>query len=195
MSDEHHELPTPQQQTTTTPAPDGASCSTGPSHDRSSALASAPGVAEEARHQEAPGRGFVAEGGHEQRQESSAKARRGGRRRTRQPKQRSERQTFRASTAEATEIQEAADAMGISKARFIAQAVHAEIHGRSRLDHGDALDVLEAARIQLVRAGTNLNQIAKVLNSGGDATHIARAVAAVADAATEIRTAARKLVS
>jgi hypothetical protein len=137
----------------------------------------------------------VAEGGHEQRHESSAKARRGGRRRTRQPKQRSERQTFRASTAEATEIQEAADAMGISKARFIAQAVHAEIHGRSRLDHGDALDVLEAARIQLVRAGTNLNQIAKVLNSGGDATHIARAVAAVADAATEIRTAARKLVS
>lgn len=130
-----------------------------------------------------------------QRQEPSAKAGRGGRRRSRQPKQRSERQTFRASTAEATEIQEAADAKGISKARFIAQAVHAEIHGRPRLDHDEALDVLEAARIQLVRAGTNLNQIAKVLNSGGDAPHIARAADAVAGAATEIRTAARKLVS
>lgn len=59
----------------------------------------------------------------------------------------------------------------------------------------DALDRLEAARVQLVRAGNNLNQIAKVLNSGGDALHIARAADAVADAAAEIRTAARKLVS
>ncbi|MDX3308873.1 plasmid mobilization relaxosome protein MobC [Streptomyces sp. ME08-AFT2] len=152
-------------------------------------------MAEEARHQEAPGQGFTAESGHEQRQESSGRAGRGGRRRSRQPKQRSERQTFRASTAEATEIQEAADAKGISKARFIAQAVHADIHGHPRMDHDNALDALEAARIQLVRAGTNLNQIAKVLNSGGDAPHIARAADAVASAATEIRTAARKLVS
>ncbi len=98
-------------------------------------------------------------------------------------------QTFRASTTEA------ADAKGISKARFIAQAVHAELHGRPRLDQDEALDRLEAARIQLVRAGTNLNQIAKVLNSGGDALHIARAADAVADAATTVRAAARKLVS
>ncbi|MCT9076405.1 plasmid mobilization relaxosome protein MobC [Streptomyces fulvoviolaceus] len=83
----------------------------------------------------------------------------------------------------------------MSKARFIAQAVHAELHGRPRLDQDDALDRLEAARIQLVRVGTNLNQIAKILNSGGDALYIARAADAVADAATEIRSAARKLVN
>ncbi|WP_212913028.1 plasmid mobilization relaxosome protein MobC [Streptomyces sp. TS71-3] len=152
-------------------------------------------MAEEARHQEAPGPEVGAEGGHEQRWEPQATTRRGGRRRTRQPKQRSERQTFRASAAEASEIQKAADTKGISKARFIAQAVHAELHGRPRLDHDDALNRLEAARIQLVRAGTNLNQIAKILNSGGDALHIARAADAVAGAATEIRAAARKLVS
>ncbi|GAB7033461.1 hypothetical protein JCM4914_49220 [Streptomyces platensis subsp. malvinus] len=171
-----------------TSAAGGASCSTGPSKGRSSALSSAPGVAEDVPRQGAQDQQLVAEGGHEQRAKQ-------GRRRSRQPKQRSERQTFRASTTEAAEIQKAADAKGISKARFIAQAVHAELHGRPRLDQDEALDRLEAARIQLVRAGTNLNQIAKVLNSGGDALHIARAADAVADAATTVRAAARKFVS
>ncbi|MGW9043463.1 plasmid mobilization relaxosome protein MobC [Streptomyces lydicus] len=46
-----------------------------------------------------------------------------------------------------------------------------------------------------MRAGNNLNQIAKVLNSGGDALHIDRAADAVTEAAAEIRTAAQKLVS
>ncbi|MCF3173928.1 plasmid mobilization relaxosome protein MobC [Streptomyces sioyaensis] len=145
-------------------------------------------MAEEAPRQGAQDQQLVAEGGHEQ----GAKQ---GRRRSRQPKQRSERQTFRAITVEAANIQKAADAKGVSKARFMAQAVHAEVHGRPHLDQDDALDRLEAARVQLVRAGNNLNQIAKVLNSGGDALHIDRAADAVADAATEIRTAARKLVS
>ncbi|GAA2321081.1 hypothetical protein Scani_01650 [Streptomyces caniferus] len=166
----------------------GASCSTGPSKGRSSAHASAPEVAEEAPRQGAQDRQLVAEGGHKQRAKQ-------GRRRSRQPRQRSERQTFRASTLEAANIQKAADAKGVSKARFMAQAVHAEVHGRPHLDRNDALDRLEAARVQLVRAGNNLNQIAKVLNSGGDALHIDRAADAVAEAATKIRTVAQKLVS
>ncbi len=188
MHQSHPEGPTGPNTEAATSAPGGASCSTGPSKGRSSALASAPGVAEEAPRQGAQDQQPVAEGGHEQRAKQ-------GRRRSRQPKQRSERQTFRASTVEAANIQKAADAKGVSKARFIAQAVHAELHGRPHRDQDDALDRLEAARIQLVRAGNNLNQIAKVLNSGGDALHIDRAAGAVADAATEVRTAARKLVS
>ncbi|MFJ9469586.1 plasmid mobilization protein [Streptomyces caniferus] len=145
-------------------------------------------MAEEAPRQGAQDRQLVAEGGHKQRVKQ-------GRRRSRQPRQRSERLTFRASPTESEDIQHAANAKGVSKARFIAQAVHSELHGRPHLDQDDALDRLEAARVQLVRAGNNLNQIAKVLNSGGDALHIARAADAVAEAATEIRTAARKLVS
>ncbi|MFB7635638.1 plasmid mobilization relaxosome protein MobC [Streptomyces sp. NPDC056149] len=145
-------------------------------------------MAEEAPRQEARDQQLATEGGRKRGDKQ-------GRRRSRQPQQRSVRLTFRASTAEATDIQNAADCRGVSKARYIAQAVHAELHGRPGLDRDEALDRLEAARIQLVRAGTNLNQIAKVLNSGGDALHIARAADAVADAATEVRTAARTLVS
>ncbi|MFE6686031.1 plasmid mobilization relaxosome protein MobC [Streptomyces sp. NPDC057743] len=145
-------------------------------------------MAAEAQRQEAQDQQLATEGGHERKVKQ-------GRRRSRQPRQRSVRLTFRASTTEATDIQNAADGKGVSKARFIAQAVHAELHGRPGLDRDEALDRLEAARIQLVRAGTNLNQIAKVLNSGGDALHIARVADAVAHAATEIRTAARTLVS
>ncbi|WP_143053685.1 MULTISPECIES: plasmid mobilization relaxosome protein MobC [unclassified Streptomyces] len=166
----------------------GASCSTGPSKGRSSAHASAPEGAEEPPHQGAQNQQLVAEGGHKQRAKQ-------GRRRSRQPRQRSERLTFRASPTESDNIQKAADAKGVSKARFIAQAVHSELHGRPHLDQDDALDRLETARVQLVRAGNNLNQIAKVLNSGGDALHIDRASDAVAEAATEIRAAAQKLVS
>jgi hypothetical protein len=84
---------------------------------------------------------------------------------------------------------------GISKARFIAQAVHAELHGRPRLDQDDALDRLDAARVQLARVGNNLNQIAKTLNSGGDAIHLQRALDDVRQAATTVKATAQKLVS
>lgn len=117
------------------------------------------------------------------------------RRRSRQDKQRGKRQTFRASETEAAEIDAAAEAKGISKARFIAQAVHAELHGRPRLDQDDAFDRLDAARVQLARAGNNLNQIAKILNSGGDAIHLQRTLDDVRRAATAVKATAQRLVS
>ncbi|MGW1836708.1 plasmid mobilization protein [Streptomyces sp. NPDC002067] len=183
----HHEaLITPGAETAT-PAPGGASYSAGPSKGWSSALASTPGAEEDPR-QGARDQQLVAEGSHKWKAKQ-------GRRRSRQPQQRGVRLTFRASAVEAAEIQQAADAKGISKARFIAQAVDAALHDRPGTDRDETLDRLEAARIQLVRAGTNLNQIAKILNSGGDAHHVSRATDAVAEAAAEVRSATRKLVS
>ena len=188
MHDEHHELPTPQQSMTTTPATSAASCSYGPSKGRSIALASAPG-AEEGPHRGARDQEAPAEGGRVQERKRPA------RRRSRQDKQRGKRQTFRASEIEAAEIDAAAEAKGISKARFIAQAVHAELHGRPRFDQDEALDRLDAARVQLARVGNNLNQIAKTLNSGGDASHLQRTLDDVRQAATTVKTTAQKLVS
>ena len=67
MHQSHPEGPTDPNAEAATPAPGGASCSTGPSKGRSSAHASAPGVAEEAPRQGAQDRQLVAEGGHKQR--------------------------------------------------------------------------------------------------------------------------------
>lgn len=103
--------------------------------------------------------------------------------------------TFRASEAEDAEIQAAADAKGVSKARFIAQAVHAQLHGRNGLDQDEAFDRLEAARVDLARVGTNINQMARILNSGGDVGHLARATNEVCESAAMVKAAARKLVS
>ncbi|WP_329162022.1 MobC family plasmid mobilization relaxosome protein [Streptomyces sp. NBC_01717] len=191
MHDLDHELASTQEQMPFTPAPDGASCSAGPSKGRSSALAPAPGVAEEVLRQGAPDQELVAEGGH-QRDKLTARQ---GRRRPRQPRQRVKRLTFRASEAEEAEIQAAADAKGVSKARFIAQAVHAQLRGRNGLDQDEALDRLEAARVDLARVGNNINQMARILNSGGDVIHLARATNEVGEAAAMVKAAARKLVS
>ncbi|MFJ1679687.1 plasmid mobilization protein [Streptomyces sp. NPDC088251] len=191
MHDLNHELPPSQKQMTYTPAPGGASCSAGPSKGRSSALASAPGAAEEVRRQGAPNPELVAEGGHQQDKPAAKR----GRRRSRQPRQRVKRLTFRASEAEDAEIQAAADAKGVSKARFIAQAVHAQLHGRNGLDQDEAFDRLEAARVDLARVGTNINQMARILNSGGDVVHLARATNEVCESAAMVKAAARKLVS
>ncbi|WP_328731863.1 MobC family plasmid mobilization relaxosome protein [Streptomyces caniferus] len=131
----------------------------------------------------------MAEGGHEQKGKPKQ-----GRRRPRQDKQRGRRQTFRASETEEAEIDAAAAAKGISKARFMAQAVRSTIHGRTGLDQDEALDRLEAARVQLSRVGNNVNQIARILNSGGDVIHIARAADEVREAAAAVKAAAQKLV-
>ncbi|MFE1988745.1 plasmid mobilization protein [Streptomyces mirabilis] len=189
MREQHHESPTAQQEVPTTTATVGASCSDGPSKGRSIALASAPGVAEGPPRQGARDQETSAEGSRVQERKRPA------RRRSRQDKQRRKRQTFRASETEAAEIDATAEAKGISKARFIAQAVHAELHGRPRLDQDDALDRLDAARVQLARAGNNLNQIAKILNSGGDAIHLQRTLDDVRRAATAVKATAQRLVS
>lgn len=192
-----HETP-PQPTEATSPAavaaepttPGGASCSDGPSKGRSIALAPAPGVAEEqAQRQGAPNQQPVAEGGHEKKPKPKQ-----GRRRARQDKQRGKRQTFRASEAEDAEIQAAADAKGVSKARFMAQAVLAEVHDRTGLDQDEALDRLDAARVQLARVGNNLNQIARILNSGADVIHIDRAAGEVREAAAAVKAAAQRVV-
>ncbi|PBC97294.1 mobilization protein MobC [Streptomyces sp. Ag82_O1-15] len=189
MHDNHHEHHAPRNAASDTPATSGASCSDGPSKGRSIALAPAPGVAVEGPHQGARDQEAPAEGGRVQ------AGKRPARRRSRQDKQRGKRQTFRASETEAAEIDAAAEAKGISKARFIAQAVHAELHGRPRLGQDDALDRLDAARVQLARVGNNLNQIAKTLNSGGDAIHLQRTLDDVRQAATTVKATAQKLVS
>ncbi|MCX4590762.1 MobC family plasmid mobilization relaxosome protein [Streptomyces sp. NBC_01549] len=146
-------------------------------------------MAEEGPHQEARDPEAPAEGGRVQ------KGKRPARRRSRQDKQRGKRQTFRASESEAAQIDAAAEAKGISKARFIAQAVHAELHGRPRLDQDGALDRLDAARVQLARVGNNLNQIAKIVDSGGDAIHLQRTLDDIRQAATTVKATAQKLVS
>ncbi|MYS36777.1 hypothetical protein K388_02786 [Streptomyces sp. KhCrAH-43] len=54
----------------------------------------------------------------------------------------------------------------------------------------DVLTELFAMRRQLGWAGSNLNQTAKILNSGGDVPHLAQVIADVHRAADAVRSAA-----
>ncbi|WP_347232662.1 plasmid mobilization relaxosome protein MobC [Streptomyces exfoliatus] len=96
------------------------------------------------------------------------------RRRARQDVQRKERVDVRYSTAEKQAILAEAHRHGLAGAHFVGAVVMAHINGdlalpTERTATDDLIDEYAALREQVARIGTNANQIAKRLNSGGDA--------------------------
>lgn len=201
MSDEHHELPTPQQQTTTTPAPDGASWRFGHSPAGGAPEPEpAPGVAEPVRHQGAPDGKAATEGGSQP--GKAGRTRRTkikGKARPREKKQRPA-QSVRLSDQEHAIIQTGADAVGMSLAGFLAHSALAAARDQSRTaatiaTERDVLTELFAMRRQLGWAGSNLNQVAKALNSGSDVPHLKEVLADIHRAANSVKKAADRVAN
>ncbi|MEV3853140.1 plasmid mobilization relaxosome protein MobC [Streptomyces sp. NPDC050095] len=92
-------------------------------------------------------------------------------------------------------VRRAADSVGLKTAGFLADAAVAVAQAQGGpktwlLDQRGRVEELMAASAQLARVGNNLNQVARVLNSGGHAEHADEAVARVLRAAARIESAA-----
>ncbi|MFD8158740.1 plasmid mobilization relaxosome protein MobC [Streptomyces malaysiensis] len=175
MHEQHHELPTAQQQTHTISAPDSAArYGVGPSKGRSNADASAPGVAEELGHLGVPEeeeRADVSEQLPVVRADDAL--RRVARRRAREDVQRKERVDVRYSVDEKHAITTRARQMEIAAAHLVGALVMAYLDGYLRLpgqrtQFDDVIDELASLRAQVAAIGNNVNQIAFRLNAGGD---------------------------
>ncbi|MFG2430349.1 plasmid mobilization protein [Streptomyces sp. NPDC048590] len=193
---------TPQNGTTPEPAPDSNSV---PGRARwrfghspeggASEPDPAPWVAGPDRHQGAPVGKAATEGGSQP--ETARTVRSRGRARPRDKKQRRA-HSVRLNPSELALIQGGADAAGMSVAGFLAYSGLAMARNRSRsavaiATERDVLTELFAMRRQLGWAGSNLNQAAKILNSGGDVPHLAQVMADVHRAADAVRLAADKV--
>ncbi|GAA2064442.1 hypothetical protein GCM10009801_09060 [Streptomyces albiaxialis] len=182
MHDQQPEPSSLQEQMTTTSAPGGASNSVGPSTGRSNADSSAPGVAEERLWHEGvpeqePG---VGEGVAAERQPSAvvraadeAALYRVAKRRERDDEQRTARVDVRYSFDEKSRILAKAKQLGLAGAHLVGAVVMAFVNGDQHLPaqrtvYDDAIDEFAALRTQIARLGTNVNQIARRLNSDGD---------------------------
>ncbi|MFD3415004.1 plasmid mobilization protein [Streptomyces cyaneofuscatus] len=157
----------------------------------------APGVAGPDRHQGAPVGKAATEGGSQP--ETTRTGRSRGRARPRDKKQRRA-HSVRLNPSELALIQGGADAAGMSVAGFLAYSGLAMARNRSRTAVAiatgqDVLTELFAMRRQLGWAGSNLNQAAKILNSGGDVPHLAQVMADVHRAADAVRSAADKVAN
>lgn len=171
-----------------TTAPGGASCRIRRSYGPSHALAPAPeeggspagprarahGDQPGTRHQGAPVTGGEADRDDHREQPSPSTPAfpdRKPRRRSRNPSERTRKTTTRLSDTEKAEIAAAAAQRNVTVARFLAAAGLAAARGSTTL-HADerldaAIDELAALRTALARIGNNINQIAYVLNAGG----------------------------
>ncbi|WAU00058.1 plasmid mobilization protein [Streptomyces nigrescens] len=92
-------------------------------------------------------------------------------------------------------VKRAAESAGLKTAGFIADAAVAvaQAQGSSKawlLDQRGRVEELMAASAQLARVGNNLNQIARILNSGGHVDGVDEAVARVLRAAVRVEDAA-----
>ncbi|MFD4257699.1 mobilization protein, partial [Streptomyces sp. NPDC058534] len=97
-------------------------------------------------------------------------------------------------------IQGGADAVGMSTAGFLAYAGLAMSRDQSRTavaiaTERDVLTELFAARRQLGWAGSNLNQVAKALNTGGEVPHLATVIADIQRAAKSVQVAADRVAN
>ncbi|QWQ45167.1 MobC family plasmid mobilization relaxosome protein [Streptomyces sp. YPW6] len=126
------------------------------------------------RHQGAPVTGEEAECGDQRALPSPSTPAfpdRKPRRRTRNASERTRKTTTRLSDTEKAEIAAAATQRGITVARFLAGAGLAAARGSTALHTNErwdtAIDELASLRTALARIGNNINQIAYVLNAGG----------------------------
>ncbi|MGY0488288.1 plasmid mobilization relaxosome protein MobC [Streptomyces sp. WG-D5] len=95
-------------------------------------------------------------------------------------------------------VHHAAESVGLKDAGFIADAAVAVAQAQGGpktwlLDQRGRIEELMAASTQLARVGNNLNQVARVLNSGGYAENTADAVTRVLRAASRVEAAAIEL--
>ncbi|MFF7477008.1 plasmid mobilization protein [Streptomyces sp. NPDC008092] len=156
-----------------------------------------PGVAGPDWHQGVPVGKAATEGGSQPK--AGHKGRPKGRARPRDRKQRRA-HSVRLNPSELALIKAGADATGMSVAGFLAYAGLAMARDQSRTaaaiaTERDVLTELFAMRRQLGWAGSNLNQAAKILNSGGDAPHLNQVMADVRRAAEAVRKAADKVAN
>ncbi|WSV16584.1 mobilization protein [Streptomyces prunicolor] len=126
------------------------------------------------------------------------KARR-GKSRPRDRKQRPA-HSVRLNEQELSIIQSGANHVGMSVAGFLAHSALAAARDQSRTaaaiaTERDILTALFGVRRQLGWAGSNVNQAAKVLNSGADAPHFASALADLQRAAQAVQRAADRITN
>ncbi|QDY78169.1 MobC family plasmid mobilization relaxosome protein [Streptomyces qinzhouensis] len=156
------------------------------------------GAGETSRHQGAPG-GEATTGGGPQPEDGGAEppARR-QRPRLRQTVQRDHVRSVRLTADELAAVQHAARTVGLTTAGFLADAAVAlaRTHGEAKVwlvDQRTLVAELMTTVAQLARAGNNLNQIARVLNSGGHSDGVDRAVERVLKAAVRVEDAAAEI--
>ncbi|MFC9502698.1 plasmid mobilization protein [Streptomyces sp. NPDC057002] len=157
----------------------------------------APGVAGPVWHRGVPDGKAATEGGSQPRAAHTGRPK--GRARPRDKKQRRA-HSVRLNPSEHALIQTGADAVGMSVASFLAYAGLAMARDQSRTavaiaTERDVLTELFAMRRQLGWAGSNLNQAAKILNSGGDVPQLTQVIADVHRAADAVRRAAEKVAN
>lgn len=160
--------------------------------------ASAPGGAGETRHQGAPGSKAATEGGSQPEGEAEPSAATRTRPRLRQSVHRDQVRSVRLTRDELDIVKRAAEAVGLKTAGFLADAAVAVAQAQGGpktwlLDQRGRVEELMAASAQLARAGNNLNQVARALNSGGQAQYADEAVARVLRAAARIEAAATEM--
>ncbi len=161
----------------------------------SEGLAPALGGAGEARHQGVPDSGAATEGGSQPGGEEPPPAATRTRPRLRQSVQRDQVRSVRLTHDELETVKRAAEAAGLKTAGFLADAAVAVAQAQCGskawlLDQRGRVEELMAASAQLARVGNNLNQIARVLNSGGQADYVDETVARVLRAAARVEDAA-----
>lgn len=157
----------------------------------------APEVAGPVPHQGAPDGKAATEGGSQPK--AAPKGRPKGRARPRDKKQRRA-HSVRLNPSEHALIQAGADTVGMSVAGFLAYSGMAMARDQSRTavaiaTERDILTELFAMRRQLGWAGSNLNQAAKILNSGGDVPHVTQVIADIHRAADAVRAAAGRVAN
>ncbi|GAA0285904.1 MobC family plasmid mobilization relaxosome protein [Streptomyces polychromogenes] len=118
--------------------------------------------------------------------------------RLRQREQRDLVRSVRLTQHELDDVQRAAEAVGLKTAGFLADAAVAVARAQDGpktwlLDQRGLVAELMSATAQLARAGNNLNQVARVLNSGGHADYTDEAVRRVLSAAIRVEDSATRL--
>lgn len=150
------------------------------------------------RRQGAPD-GKAATGGGSQPDTTPRRGRARGKSRPRDKKQRPA-CSVRLNTSERAVTQAGADSVGMSLAGFLAYSGMAMARDQSRTavaiaTERDVLTELFAMRRQLGWAGSNLNQVAKTLNSGGDVPHLADVIADIQRVTNAVRIAADRVAN
>ncbi|WP_328937421.1 mobilization protein [Streptomyces tauricus] len=154
-------------------------------------------MARPVRHQGAPDGKAATEGGPQPDKTSRKGKARKGTSRPRDKKQRPA-HSVRLNTQELAIIQSGADHVGMSVAGFMAHCALAAARDQSRTAAAIATDrdiliALFGVRRQFGWAGSNVNQVAKILNSGGDAPHLDAVLADLQRAAQAVQRAADRV--
>lgn len=161
----------------------------------SEGLTPAPGATGEAWHQGVPGSEAATEGGSQPGGEPTPPAAPRTRPRLRQRVHRDQVRSVRLTSDELALVKRAAEAVGLKTAGFLADAAVAVAQAQGGpqpwlLDQRGRVEELMAASAQLARVGGNLNQVARILNSGGQVEYVEAAVARVLRVADRVEAAA-----